>query len=409
MGMLKNLIKIHLPIQREIPHVHVLGVSRSGKSILLSHIAIEKLKRGEAVFVFDPHGDLVDSILKTVPEKFIDKVIVIDFGLNDLTPQITIRGNVDIANPSKVSDDLTESMRDVASSREFWGPRMAYAFMCLYYIYSVLPDLNLTHIRQLVSTSKKAKVLRTKVKERISHPIVKDFLDELASTSYELMMPVITRLSHLLLDEKSLRLFTLEENKISINDIMENKKLCLVNLSCGIIGRQRSSILSGLMDNLINNNALARAAVPYEDRKPCTVIKDEFYLGPGDLDSQLTGLAKYNISVIFAHQYLNQVEGRTQEVMATAGSRIMFKLRRKDAEIMGRDFGIDPAEFTELKKFQAIAKIEDEVVKINTPKPKFSQKDHSKEIMQNCIQKYYLRHAGKGFSEKKTNLSYDKL
>lgn len=92
---------------------------------------------------------------------------------------------------------------------------------------------------------------------------------------------------------------------------------------------------------------------------------------------------------------MSQVEGRTQEVMATAGTRIMFKLRKQDAEVMGRDFEIDPAEFTNLRKFQAIAKIEDEVVKINTPKPVFSQEDYSAEIMQNCLDKYYLRHKEK--------------
>jgi len=402
--------EIHFPTQKEIPHGHVLGVSRSGKSVLLSYIAIEKLKRGEAVFVLDPHGDLVDNITRMIPKHLMHKVVVIDFGLNNLTPQITIRANVDITNPSKVSDDLTDSMRDVSGSREkFWGPRMAYAFQCLYFIYSVLPELNLTHIRLLVSRSPKAKVLRTKVKAKIKHPIVKDFLEELEFTPYELLAPVITRLSHLLLDEKSLRFFTLETNKISITDIMENGKLCLVNLSCGIIGKQRSSILSGLIDSLINNNALARAGIPYEQRKPCTVIKDEFYLGPGDLDTQLTGLAKYNLSVIFAHQYLNQVEGRTREVMATAGTRIMFKLRRQDAEIMGRDFGIEPEEFTALKKFQAIVKIEDEVVKINTPKPLFNQQDYSNEIMQNCFEKYYYTHKEPEPVQEKRQLSFDTL
>ena len=400
--------EIHLPIQKEIPHVHILGLSRQGKSILLGHMAIEKIMRNEAVFVFDPHGDLVDNILKMVPKNKKDKVVYINFGLKQATPQITIRQNLDITNPSKASDDLTEAMRDVASGREkFWGPKMAYYFSCLYYIYSVLPDLNLTHIRQLVSTSRKAKVLRTKVKARISNPIVKDFLDELDFTTHESLMPVITRLSHLLLDEKSLRLFTLEENKISIADIMENGKLCLVNLSCGIIGKQRSSILSGLMDSLINNNALARANIPYEERKPCTVIKDEFYLGPGDLDSQLTGLAKYNISVVFAHQYLSQVEGLTREVMATAGSRIIFKIRREDAEVMGRDFDIDPEEFTSLKKFQAIVKIEDEIIKINTPKPAFNKKDYSQEIIGEGLAKYYQWQDEK--NKPMMDLTYDTL
>ena len=165
------------------------------------------------------------------------RVILINFGLKQATPQITIRQNIDITNPSKASDDLTESMRDVSGSREnFWGPKMAYYFSCLFYIYSVLLDLSLTHIRLLVSRSKKAKVLRTKVKARIKHPIVQDFLEELDFIPYEAMTPVTNRLSHLLLDGKSLRLLTLKQNKISIADIMENGKLCLINLSCGIIG-----------------------------------------------------------------------------------------------------------------------------------------------------------------------------
>lgn len=408
-----NSKEIHLPPQKEIPHAHVLGVSRVGKSILLGYFALERLKRNQSCFVLDPHGDLITNIQRMIPENLRHKVIVIDFGLNDYTPQITIRQNIDITNPSKASDDLTDSMRDVKSGKEnFWGPKMSYAFSCLYFIYCVLPELDLTDIRHLVSTTKQARVFRQKVKTRISHPIIKDFLDELDSTRFESIAPVITRLSHLLLDQKSLRLFTLNKNKISISDIMENEnypKLCLINLSVGIIGKQRSSILSGLMDALINNNALARANIPYHKRKPCTVIKDEFYLGPGDLDSQLIGLAKYGLSVIFAHQYIDQVEGNTRDVMATAGSRIIFKIRREDADRIGKDFGIDPKEFTDLRKFQAIVKIEDEIVKINTPKPCFPEKDFSKEIMKDNLEKYYLKHEGTSFVKEEKKLSFDTL
>ncbi|MCK5707045.1 MAG: ATP-binding protein [Candidatus Aureabacteria bacterium] len=384
--------EVHLPIQREIPHVHVIGISRSGKSILLAHIAIQKFMKGEAVFVLDPHGDLVDNIKSHVPKELINDVINIDFGLKDYTPQITIRNNVEITNPSKVSDDLASSMHDITSgSEKYWGPRMAYYFQCLFFIYSVLPDLNLTHIRLLVSSSKKAKILRTKVKSRIKHPIVRDFLEEIEHTPYESKIPVIARLSHLLIDEKSLKLFTLDKNKISIQEIMEKGKLCLVNLSCGIIGKQRSSILSGLIDSLISNNAFARASIPYEKRKPCTIIKDEFYLGPGDLDAQLTQYAKYNLSVIFAHQYLEQVEGRTREVMSTAGSKIYFKLRREDSERIGRELNISPLELTSLKPFHAFFKSEEEAIKLITPKLFKKSIGYSKLIDDISLSKYYIK------------------
>ena len=312
------------------------------------------------------------------------------------------------ARDAKVADDMSDSMYEITSTREkFFGPRMAFAFAACYFIYCVLPDLNLTHIRQLISPSGKGKNLRTKIKARIDHPIVRDFLEEINSTSYESLLPVITRFSHLLLDEKSLRLFTLEENKISIGDIMENGKLCLINLSCGIIGKQRSSIISGLIDSLISNNALARASIPYNKRKPCTLIKDEFYLGPGDLDSQFSCLAKFGLSLIVAHQYLEQVEGKTRGVLGTAGTRICFKLRRQDAEIFYKDFGIYPEEFTSLRKFQAIVKIEDEVVKINTPKPVFNTDDCSEEIFKSCLSRYYLKNINKKPAQKR--LSFGEL
>ncbi|RJP60103.1 MAG: hypothetical protein C4541_04875 [Candidatus Auribacter fodinae] len=396
--------EIHIPIQRDIPNIHVIGLPRSGKSTLLNHIAIEKFKKGEAVFVLDHHGDLIETIKKNIPKELIGKVIVIDFGLKDLTPQITIRGNVDITNPSRVSDDLSYSMKDVSTSRDksWFGPRMAYSFSCLFFLYSILPDLNLTDIRLLVSPSKKGKNLRTKIKNRVKHPIVNDFLEEIDSTPFESLLPVVTRLSQLLLDEKSLRLFTIDTNKIAISDILENRKLCLINLACGIIGKQRSSILSGLMDSLITNNAFARASVPYEKRTPCLIIKDEFHLGPMDLDNQFTGIPKYNFSIVVAHQYVTQVEQRDIDVLATAGTKIIFKLGQKDAEFFARNLNdISPYEITSLKPFEAIVKIEDEVVKINTPKPIQREEDFSEEIMRYCITNYYIRHSEDKVENKK--------
>jgi hypothetical protein len=404
-------VRIRLPTQIEIPHVHILGVSRQGKSVILASIVLMKFLLGESCFVLDPHGDLITSILRMIPKEFIEKVIVIDFSLDEV-PQITIKGNLDITDPSLLSDNLTESMKDVGASRDqnFWGPKMAYFFTCLYYIYSVLPDLNLAHIRQLASPqSKKGKVLREKVKSRIHHPIIREFLDELSFTSPESIMPVLQRLSHLLLPEKSMKLFTQETNKISISDIMENGKLCLVNLSIGTIGKQRSSILSGLMDSLINNNILARANIPYDKRKPCTLVKDEFHLGNSDLDSQLTGLAKYGLSVILANQYLDQISGNTREVLGTVGSRLVFRTRRKDAEALAKDFGIEPEDITSLRKFQAFFHSEGETVKINTPKPVFPEDDYSKEIMKNCLDKYYLKHEENIPIQKKDKLTFDEL
>ena len=402
---------IHLPFQRDIPHIYASGVSRSGKSTLLGHIAIERFKKGESVCVIDPHSDLVSNILRMVPGELKDDVVLIDFGIPNATPQITIRDNVDITNPSKVSDDLSEGMRDISTGKEkFFGPKMAYYFNALFFVYSVLPDLHLTHIRELLSRSNKAKTLRTKVSARINHPIVKDFLEEISHTPYESMIPVISRLSHLLLDEGSLRLFTLDENKISIKDIMDNGKLCLISLSVGKIGRQRGSILCSVIDCLIYNNALSRTQLKYQDRKPCTEIVDECQLFPLDFSTKIATVAKLNLSIIAANQFYEQLEPETREAMNSCGSRIAFKVNRNDSEKISRDFNnLNPEELTSLRQFEAFLKIDDEVVKIRTPKLLFNEEDHSQYIIQNCLDKYYIKHEDKKVISKKENLEFDEL
>ena len=388
-----NIKDIHLPDESN-PHCHIMGVPGTGKSVLLSNIVIEKLKRQEATFVLDPHGDLVERILKMVPENNIDDVIILDFGFDDYTPQVTIRANIDLRNPSKFADDMSESMRDITTgSEKFFGPRMAYYFACLYYLYSTVPWIKMPDLKRIISISNKSKNLRSKLRKEVKNPIVLDFLDEIdAMKSSELITPVTTRIGALLLDERSFNFLTLDENKISINDILEKGKLCLVNLAGGRIGRQRSSILSGLIDSLLSNNLLARASTDYIERKVCNLVKDEFYLGPGDIAMQLAGMRKFGLNVIFAHQYYHQIEDRmTKEAMGTANSQIIFRIQANDAEVIAKNFGIPPKELTDLENFECFYKVENEIVKVKTPLPDLPEKDFSDKIKANCLDKYYMK------------------
>lgn len=400
-------IDTYLVNQREYPHCSILGLSRTGKSICLASLAYGFFSKGIGTAVFDPHGDLCETILKMIPRELMDQVVVVDFGLKDFTPQITIKDNVDITNPGKISDDLSQSMYEVSATKErFFGPRMAYVFQCLFFLLCIC-DLDLVDLRQIISPSKKARVLRNKLKALVDHPIIKEFLDELSALPYEMVAPVFQRLSHMLIDIKNLRLFTLKKNKISLAEIMENK-LILINLAVGIIGKQRASILYGLLDSLFTNNLFARAALPYEKRKQFILIKDELSLCNSELlDIQFSGLAKYGLSVICATQFLSQLREENRQVFNTASTRVTFRLKHEDALFYGKEFNINPGELMQLKKFQAFIRFEDELIKINTPRPSFNKEDLSREIMQNCLNKYYFRHDSRISPREK--LTYDLL
>ena len=402
---------VFLPDQRHSPGVHIIGKPRSGKSVGLAWMAIELMRRGITTFVFDPHGDLVELILRLIPEEKINDVVVLDFGLNDYTPQITIRENIDFRNPAKFADDMSENMRDVTTGKEkFWGPRMAFYFAAIYHAYASIPELKFADLIKLISLSKTGYNFRKKIKSKLTNRIVIQMLDDIyAMKNNDVLMPVISRLSHLLLDEKSLRLFTLEENKISIQHILETGKLCLVNLACGIIGKQRSSILSGLVDSLICNNIVARAAVPFNERKQCIMIKDEFYLGPGDIQTAITGLTKYGLSLFLAHQHMSQVEKDTRDVLGTLETRICFRANLEDAEEFSRQSKIPVSAFTDQKGFEFIMITKDKVVKTITPKLVFQKQNFSKKIMEINIKRSYLHHEPVQQKPKQKDLFQDSI
>ncbi len=315
----------------------------------------------------------------------------IDFSL-DATPQLTIRENLDLKNPSLFADSMAETMRSATVKGDvLFGAKMMYFFTCAYFIFCICLDLSLVDIRTMFSKSEKGKKLRQKIKAQMhKYPIIVEFLEELEITPYDALISVVTRLSQLLVDQRSLRFLTTEENKISLNDIMSQGKLCIINLAIGKIGKTRASILAGLFDCLINNNIMARASIPYEKRTPVTLIKDEFYLGGHvDLDQQITGLAKFNFSVVCANQYLDQVDGLTRQALGTVNTTICFRLKQEDAERMCRLFQISCIELTSLLKHTAYVKVEDKVIKIFTIRPIFQKADYSKLIIQINLDTYY--------------------
>ena len=69
---------VFLSPEHRVRHTHVIGASGTGKSTLLFNLIREDIERGEGVAVFDPHGDLVDSILGVIPPERREDVILLD-------------------------------------------------------------------------------------------------------------------------------------------------------------------------------------------------------------------------------------------------------------------------------------------------------------------------------------------
>ncbi len=71
-------------------HLHVIGPTGVGKSVLLGRLIEQDIAAGRAVVVIEPKGDLVDDVLARIPAERRDDVVVLDaadsapVGLNPL-------------------------------------------------------------------------------------------------------------------------------------------------------------------------------------------------------------------------------------------------------------------------------------------------------------------------------------
>ncbi|MBI4009184.1 DUF87 domain-containing protein, partial [Candidatus Roizmanbacteria bacterium] len=59
-------------------HVYIIGKTGVGKSVLLQDMATQDIRAGHGVCVIDPHGDLIDEIIKYVPPERAEDVIYFD-------------------------------------------------------------------------------------------------------------------------------------------------------------------------------------------------------------------------------------------------------------------------------------------------------------------------------------------
>jgi hypothetical protein len=72
--------KIRFGIKEEdkFRHVYIVGKTGTGKSTFISNMIISDMQAGNGLCVLDPHGELVDQIIESVPSNRINDVILFD-------------------------------------------------------------------------------------------------------------------------------------------------------------------------------------------------------------------------------------------------------------------------------------------------------------------------------------------
>ncbi len=100
------------------------------------------------------------------------------------------------------------------------------------------------------------------------------------------------------------------KSAFDFRDVMDNKKILLINLSKGKIGELNAQLLGMIIVSKIYNAAMSRADVAEKDREFFYLYVDEFQNFITDTFADILSEArKYKLCLIMAHQFIAQLDG----------------------------------------------------------------------------------------------------
>src|SRR5581483_534509 len=130
------------------------------------------------------------------------------------------------------------------------------------------------------------------------------------------------------------------KSSFNIRQIMDERKILIVNLSRGLVGEDNASLLGALLVTKIQLGAMSRADIPASQREPFYLYVDEFQnFATDSFATILSEARKYALNLTVANQYIAQMSQEVKDaVFGNVGSILAFRMSADDATKMLRYF-----------------------------------------------------------------------
>ncbi|MCX6765581.1 MAG: type IV secretion system DNA-binding domain-containing protein [Candidatus Moranbacteria bacterium] len=325
-------------------HLYVVGQTGTGKSAFLQEMAKQDVKSGKGVCFIDPHGDAVADILTAVPKERAEDVIFFDpsdserpFGLNMLEYDRPEQKTFVINEMINIFDKLYDL-------KQTGGP-MFEQYMRNAMLLVMEDPASGSTLMEIPKVLADEKFRRMKL-AKCANPVVSDFwLKEAEKAGGEAalanMVPYITsKLTQFIANDLMRPIIAQQKSTLNFRQIMDEKKILLINLSKGKIGEMNSYLLGMVIVGKILMSALSRVDIPESERGDFYLYIDEFQNVTTDSISQILSEArKYRLNLTMAHQFIGQLrEEISKAVFGNVGSICAFRVGPEDAEFLEKQF-----------------------------------------------------------------------
>lgn len=320
-------------------HMYVIGKTGMGKTTLLENMIIADINAGNGLAVVDPHGDLAEEILNFIPASRVNDVVYFNPADIDYPIAFNVMEHVDPKYRHLVASGLIGVFKKIWA--DSWGPRLEYLLRNTILGLLEYPDSTLLGVpRMLIDDD-----YRRKVVSKISDPVVKTFwTDEFTKYSkqftVEAISPIQNKVGQFLSSSLVRNIVSQPNSSIDMRDIMDNKKIFIINLAKGRIGEDYSALLGAMIITKIQLAAMGRVDTPEADRQDFYLYVDEFQnFATDSFAGILSEARKYRLDLIVAHQYIGQLEETVRDaIFGNVGTIVSFRVGATDAEFLEKEF-----------------------------------------------------------------------
>ncbi len=346
-------------------HLYVIGKTGMGKSTLLENMIYSDIMSGKGIAVIDPHGDLIEAILRFTPKNRSNDVVLFDPSDKDFPISFNMLECKNQDQRSLICSGLMSVFTKLWP--EAFSGRMEHILRNTLLALLENEGSSMLGILRMFGDDP----YRAKMVSNITDPVVKAFWE----TEYagwtdkyrtEAVAAIQNKVGQLLTTPLIRNIVGQVKSTLDIRHAMDSGKIVLVNLSKGKLGEDTSAFIGSMLVTKFQIDAMSRADMAEKDRRDFYLYVDEFQnFATKAFATILSEARKYRLALTMAHQYIGQLtigqndDSLRDAVFGNVGSMVTFQVGSDDAEPLSLQFEemVSQNDILSLPKYHAYVRL----------------------------------------------------
>lgn len=332
---------VRMAPEDRLRHFYTIGQTGTGKTQMFLKMIIQDINNGNGCCFVDPHGSDVQTILANIPPERMDDVVYFDPSYIDRPMGLNMM-EFDERFPQQKSLVIGELM--ALFDKLFDMKAQGGAMFGQYFRNSALLNMEdpasgntVLEITRVLANEQFRRMKLSKCK----NPIIAEFWKSAEATSgeqgLENFVPYISSKFDDFISNEFLRPVILQEkSSFNFREIMDNKKILLVNLSKGLLGEKNANLIGLIIIMKLQMAAMSRADSPDPSAfPPFYVYLDEFQnVVTESISAILSEARKYKLVLHMTHQYMQQLPDYIKSaVFGNVGNMMFYRIDPADAAV----------------------------------------------------------------------------